>query len=164
VSYVAPYQTVCNYFNYFFTVLGEHVSEPVRGGTTQRVLAKSDSANPQDNKLGGVEGDRPVDIAKSEDPQEAKSASGDDLQALHRQYYVPAIDAQGNADCQTGQGGYLDRLITNSRYPPSDDVHPTGVAGEGGGSHVVLDPDTPGLAGPTYKARELGIRNLRDVP
>jgi hypothetical protein len=38
------------------------------------------------------------------------------------------------------------------------------VAGEGGGSHVVLDPDTPGLAGPTYKARELGIRNLRDVP
>ena len=160
VTYVAPYQTVCNYFDYFFTVLGEHVSEPVRGGTTQRVLAKSDTSNPQDNKLGGVEGDRPVDVARSDDPQDVEAESGDDLQALHRQYYGPAIDAQGNADCQIGQTGYLDRLITNSRYPPSDDVHPVGVAGEGGGSHVVLDPDQPGLRGPTYK----GVPNLKDVP
>jgi hypothetical protein len=161
VTYVAPYQTVCNYFDYFFTVLGEHVSEPVRGGTTQRVLAKSDASNPQDNKLGGVEGDRPVDVAANEDPQKAKSPSGEDaLQALHRQYYGPAIDAQGNADCQIGQTGYLNRLITNSRYPPSDDIPAVGADENGGGSHVVLDPDQPGLRGPTYK----GVKNLKDVP
>jgi hypothetical protein len=29
---------------------------------------------------------------------------------------------------------------------------------------VVVDPDTPGLAGGTYKARELGIDHLKDVP
>jgi hypothetical protein len=29
---------------------------------------------------------------------------------------------------------------------------------------VVVDPDTPGLAGGTYKSRELGIDNLEDVP
>jgi virulence factor Mce-like protein len=159
LTYVAPFQTVCNYPTYFFTFLGEHVSEPVRGGTTQRVLAKSDTSNPQDNKLGGVEGDRPVDIAANK-PKNAEQPNGDVLQALHRQYYEPAIDAQGNADCQEGQKGYLNRQITNSRYPPSNDVPTTGADSAGGGSHVVLDPDQPGLRGPTFK----GVKNLEDVP
>jgi hypothetical protein len=41
------------------------------------------------------------------------------------------------------------------RYGPSED----------GGQHVVWGPfDLPGLTGGTYKARELGIDNVEDVP
>jgi hypothetical protein len=29
---------------------------------------------------------------------------------------------------------------------------------------VVLDGNTPGLAGGTYRSRQLGIENLKDVP
>ena len=75
------------------------------------------------------------------------------LQANHAQAYQPAIDGDGNADCQNGQNGYLDRLVTTGRYPPSEDPE------QNGGSHVVFDSDTPGLAGPTFK----GVPNLEDV-
>ena len=74
---------------------------------------------------------------------------------LHRPAYQPAIDAQGNADCQIGQGGYLrGPLTTGNRYGRNED----------GGRNVVLDGDIPGLAGGTFKSRELGIDNLKDVP
>ena len=70
------------------------------------------------------------------------------------------MDRRGRADCESGQTGYANRLVTGGRYPPDD------AAGgfTGGGSHVVVDPAMPGLAGGTYKARELGIDNVRDVP
>jgi hypothetical protein len=76
-----------------------------------------------------------------------------DLTSYHLQPYQPAIDGQGNADCQAGQNGFPDRLVTTGRYPPSSDPD------ESGGSHVVFDPNTPGLAGPTYT----GIARLQDV-
>ena len=48
-------------------------------------------------------------------------------------------------------------FVPDGRYPPSTDP------AQGGGSHVVLALP-PGNSGPTYKARELGIDNLKDVP
>jgi hypothetical protein len=85
-----------------------------------------------------------VDIPAGQDPQ-AEPAK----QVLHTQYGGPAIDSNGNADCQAGQTGYPYRLATNPRYP---------------GGHLVVDPNTPGLAGGTFKARQLGINRLKDVP
>jgi virulence factor Mce-like protein len=156
LEFVAPYQTVCNYLNYFFTPLGTHQSEVVAGGTSERVLAKLVGApfNTQPNNLGTTQSARPVDVPADEDPQTGH------LQALHAQPGAPAVDGRGRADCQDGQTGYLNRLVTDGRYPPDN------AAGgfEGGGSHVVLDSDTPGLAGGTFKARELGIDGLEDVP
>src|SRR6185436_6963335 len=38
LQFVGPYVTVCNYFNYSFTHLGEHVTEPDPTGTSQRTL------------------------------------------------------------------------------------------------------------------------------
>ena len=165
VEWVAPYQTVCNYTVFWLTGLGEHVSEDVRFGTAQRSGLKSDNRT-QDNRISTSEGDRPADIPDNQDPQTEPGAprnpngrgsdsAGDPLTVLHRQNYSPAIDAQGNADCQTGQTGYLDGPLADEfRYPPSNDPNRLG------GSHVVLDPDTPGLAGTTRK----GVKNLRDVP
>lgn len=154
LEFIAPYQTVCNYTVFWLTGLGEHVSENVRFGTAQRSGLKGDNRT-QDNRISSVDADRPADIPDNQDPQEAKDPSGDPLVALHRQNYAPAIDAQGNADCQTGQTGYLDGpLAEDFRYPPTNDPNRLG------GSHVVVDPDTPGLAGTTRK----GVKNLRDVP
>ncbi len=36
-THIAPYQTVCNYWNYWFTYLPEHLTEEDSIGTTQRV-------------------------------------------------------------------------------------------------------------------------------
>jgi virulence factor Mce-like protein len=153
VQFIAPYQTVCNYFVYFFNPLGTHQSAPVPGGTSERILAKLTSG-PQPNNLGTTESTRPVDVPSDEDPQASNE------QSLHTQYGGPAIDARGRADCQGGQTGYPNRLITDGRWPPD-----TAAGGfQGGGSHVVVDPDTPVLTGGTYKARELGIDHLEDVP
>jgi phospholipid/cholesterol/gamma-HCH transport system substrate-binding protein len=154
LEFVAPYQTVCNYLVYFFNPLGTHQSTVVAGGTTQRILAKLASLT-QPNTLASTESIRPVDVPTDQDPQAQPPQ-----QALHTQYGGPAVDARGRADCQSGQTGYPFRLVTDGRYPPDDSAG--GFIG--GGSHVVLDADTPGLAGGTYKARELGIDHVEDVP
>ena len=49
----------------------------------------------------------------------AKDPAGDPLEALHRVPYGPAIDAQGNADCQTGQRGYLDGPLVDRQPLPA---------------------------------------------
>ena len=36
----------------------------------------------------------------------SKDAQGNYVEVQHGQPYAPAIDAAGNADCQTGQNGY----------------------------------------------------------
>jgi phospholipid/cholesterol/gamma-HCH transport system substrate-binding protein len=157
VEKVAPYQTVCNYWNYFWTAIGEHLSEPLAGGNIQRVLLRSDLPG-QNNRLGDSTAERPVDIVASEDPQAERDPSGNDLQALHRQYYSPAVDARGRADCETGQRGYIDNLLTSGRYKPTDS------SAQLGGSHVVIDPKLPGRAGPTFKTGQLGIDSIKDLP
>ncbi|HEV7846343.1 MAG TPA: MlaD family protein [Thermoleophilaceae bacterium] len=154
IEFVAPYQTVCNYLVYFFNPLGTHQSAVVPGGTTERILAKLVDTN-QPNSLGSTESTRPADVPSDKDPQGEPAQ-----QALHTQYGGPAVDASGRADCQAGQTGYPNRLVSNPRYPPDD----SRGGFVGGGSHVVVDPDTPGLAGGTFKARELGIKRLGDVP
>ena len=151
VRFVAPYQTVCNYLNYFFTPLGTHQSEAVPGGTAQRILAKLLFGG-QANNLGTTESSRPVDTPG--DPHEGTT------QALHKQPNSPAVDSKGRADCQAGQTGYLNRLVTDGRYRPSTDEENF----LGGGTHVVFDPDSPGRRGGTYKSRQLGIRGTGDVP
>jgi virulence factor Mce-like protein len=153
VEYIAPYQTVCNYWTYYWTSIGEHVSEEVQGGTIQRVLFRSDNRR-QANRHSDSTGFAPADIPRDQPAIGAADAAGP-LETLHTHPYGPAIDAAGNADCQTGQRGYLERLVTNFRYPMSDT--------EVGGNHIVADSNIPGLAGPTT-AGWPGVKNLKDVP
>jgi ABC-type transporter Mla subunit MlaD len=154
IEFVAPYQTVCNYLVYFFNPLGTHQSATVAGGTSQRILAKLVDTQ-QENSLGSTESLRPVDVPTDQDPQGEPAH-----QSLHTQYGGPAVDGNGRADCQAGQTGYPDRLVTNPRYPPDSSAG----GFRGGGSHVVVDGNTPGLAGGTFKSRDLGIDHLKDVP
>jgi virulence factor Mce-like protein len=149
LEYVAPYQTVCNYFNYFWTFNSDHISEPVRNGTIQRVILKSDNRT-QDDRFSTTTADIFGDV-EQENAKGAKDVEGQPLVRLSRQSYFPAIDAQGNADCQGGQGGYPEGpLVEGNRYRPN----------EKGGRHVLLDPDLPGNRGPTLT----GVARLQDVP
>ena len=154
VEFVAPYQTVCNYLVYFFNPLGTHQSSVVPGGASERILAKLADTQ-QENSLGSTESTHPADVPSDRDPQGEPA-----MQSLHTQYGGPAVDGRGRADCQAGQTGYPDRVVSNPRYPP--DSSRGGFIG--GGSHVAVDGDTPGLAGGTFKSRQLGIDHLGDVP
>ena len=160
LNYVNPYITVCNYWNYFWHGLGEHFSEGDSVGTVQRTLFQEPGNETQDNRVSGATADRPADVPTDVDPQRDETRDGMTYEVAHGQPYGPAVDAQGNADCQTGQWGYLNGpLTTNGRYPPA----PSSADFEdqrSGGSHVALSRDTPGLAGPTFTGR----KSLKDVP
>ena len=137
--------------------IGEHVSEVVPGGTGQRSISKSGN-NTQDNRVSSTDADRPVDVPASEDPQTAEVPGRAPMQALHNGAYGAAIDAQGNADCEVGQRGYVDRPERPNGALPA-------LERQGRGRRQPRGALVPGgRSGPTYKARELGIDNLKDVP
>ena len=153
IEYIAPYQTVCNYANYWFGPLGEHQSQPAAGGTNEQQFLKIINYF-QPNSIAFTSNSRPADVPPDQKPQGATIA-GQPAVRLFGPPYQPAIDAQGNADCQVGQGGYpRGSATTGNRYGPNED----------GGRGVRLDGDAPGLSGGTFKSRELGINNLKDVP
>ncbi|HYF25346.1 MAG TPA: MlaD family protein [Baekduia sp.] len=127
LRFVGPYVTVCNYFNYAATHLSEHVSEVDPIGTAQRVLLMQAprTVNPQDPQLGSI---------GAREPANGERVLTGEPYFLHSNIYSAAVDGQGNADCESGQRGYLERV---ARY-----AEPS--------KKIVLDPATPGLQGPTF--------------
>ncbi|MFN2617805.1 MAG: hypothetical protein ABR581_11905, partial [Thermoleophilaceae bacterium] len=157
-------QTVCNYWNYWWMGVGEHQSHiaPDKQGLVQNIGAKSGNDSQANSASGVVNAARRMDIRPDQDPRFATDSGGTPLGRQHDWPYEPAIDAQGNADCQTGQRGYMKGPLRNGheRYGP-------GLLSDGtpsGGNWSVTRPNQPGLAGGTYVTRKLGITNLRDVP
>ena len=131
LRYLGPYQTVCNYWTYFFTFLGEHVSQEGPYGYSQRAAVKS--AGQQTSSPGSMGAAEP---ANGEGYAAASSFRGDPVH-LHATPYNAAIDEQGNADCENGQRGYPRRLARFSD-PRLE---------------IVTDPHIPGNQGPTYTGR-----------
>ena len=178
IEFIAPYQTVCNYWMYFVHPLGEVQSVvqtgPTGGGTVLNQNVKEVNTNQQNNYATST-GSRPWDLPVGVKPQGAKDHEGHDLFRLYAPPYQPAIDAQGNADCQLGQNGYPNGALNDGRYKPGDLIDhseshglPTPEpehVGKGGNAAIVPpDNNIPGLSGGTYRSRELGIDNLADVP
>jgi virulence factor Mce-like protein len=171
-EFVAPYNTVCNNGTAFFTGLADHISEDVTGGTSEVVLVKTGSSF-QNNALSKNEGNRPADVPANVDPQKYVDPQGNHYQVLHGEAYSPAVDAQGNADCQVGQYGYMDGPLNgpDAKYPPADISDPSGnpatfndwEKSKGGASHTSTLMDHPGLAGPTFVGQRLGINSVKDV-
>jgi phospholipid/cholesterol/gamma-HCH transport system substrate-binding protein len=161
IQFISPYQTVCNYAVYFLHPLGEHQSQVSddKAGTTQNQGAKM--PNPlQPNNYGSTENSRDVDVPPG---QKARGATFMGLPAHRLQGPLanPAIDAQGNADCQRGQEGYPNgSFVTGARYGPGQlsDGTPSG------GNAAVTDPNYPILSGGTFASRKLGISNLSQIP
>jgi virulence factor Mce-like protein len=130
VRYLGPYQTVCDDWNYFWTYLSEHISEATSFGFAQRALINF--GNPtQANNVGQAGATQPVNGGGST----SMLTGGNEF--LHAQPYGAAVDNQGNADCETGQRGYPQRL---NHLDPA-------------GNNFATDAHTPGDQGPTFKGR-----------
>jgi virulence factor Mce-like protein len=126
VRYLGPFQTVCDYWNYWWTYLSEHLSEATAFGFAQRVLLNQ--TNPlQQNGVAMQGAAAPVNGGVADSPLGGNAY-------LHGQSYGAAIDNQGNADCETGQRGYVKKLNA------SDPL----------GRNLALDAHTPGNQGPTF--------------
>jgi ABC-type transporter Mla subunit MlaD len=173
IGYVSPFQSVCGYATSFFTGLGGHISEGVTNGTAERVLLKSTAGYEQDNRPSDF-GDRPIDVPANMDPTGAKALPNNKpLMTFQGTPYSPAIDAQGNADCEVGQWGMPDRLHPSwGRYGPEpiERENPTieeineWSSEHAGGSHGQSLSDAPWVAGPSYTGQRAGVRRLEDVP
>lgn len=161
ISFIAPYQTVCNFTVYFLHPLGEHQSQPVPGGTVQQQAAKFVNLA-QPNTIATTFSSRPWDLPPGEGAQGAEFAGQPAGRAMGTPYQ-PAIDEEGKADCQNGQVGYPDGSLTEPYVSTSGH----GLLADGtpaGGNAAVAISDYPGRAGGTYKSRQLGIDGLEDVP
>ena len=98
LEFITPYQTVCNYWVYFWGGISEHLSATIPGGTYQRQLLNSTSSGggrepaqrAQDNRVNSFEADRPADVPSNRDPISDTDDAGDYLQALHGQVVGPA--------------------------------------------------------------------------
>jgi virulence factor Mce-like protein len=88
--FLGPYATVCNYWNYSWTYLADHITDSDQTGQVERIRAKNAFGTPQMN-LGSFGQAQPVP-------------------GLHAQPYGAAINSAGNADCEPGQRGYPTRL------------------------------------------------------
>ena len=161
LEFVAPYQTVCNYFNYFVHPLGEHQSSPAADGSgTDAEPGREDRQQRAAQHLRQHRGLAAVGHARGHEPAAAPRSTGEDVGRQYATPYQPAIDAQGNADCQNGQDGFV-----RGPLAPLLPVRP-GTLSDGtptGGNGVVIINDFPVLSGGTYKSRKLGINNLKDV-
>ena len=129
VRYLGPYQTVCDDWNYWWTYLAEHISEATAFGFAQRaMLMTTNTAQP--NNVGDQGATAPVNGGSFDSPQ-----GGNEF--LHGEVYGAAVDNQGNADCETGQRGYVKKL--NALDPQ--------------GRNLDSDSHTPGDQGPTFAGR-----------
>jgi hypothetical protein len=127
IRYLGPYQTVCDDFNYFWSYLQDNVSVQGSFGTSQRVLIKT--ANPfQPNSIGNGGANVPVNGGGTDSVITGGNAY------LHSQAYGAAIDNHGNADCETGQRGYVKQL---NYFDPQH-------------RNFATDVHTPGDQGPTF--------------
>jgi virulence factor Mce-like protein len=128
LRFVGPYVTVCNYFNYAFTNLGEHVTEPDPTGTAQRTLLNQAPRprNPSDPSYGSIGAKRPAN---------GEPVVSGPAVYHHTNTYGAAVDDQGNADCESGQRGYQEKLTA---YNSDKNLK------------IVVDPHSPGDQGPTF--------------
>jgi virulence factor Mce-like protein len=132
VRFIGPYQTVCNYWNYWWTNVSEHFAEADAFGYAQRAMLNSNAV--QDNGLGSSGA---VNFANGQNYLAPTSLRGS-IEYLHGQAYGAAIDSQGNADCEVGQRGYPQGRLSASA--------PAGY-------YIVTDAHTPGNQGPTVAGR-----------
>ena len=125
LRFYGPFVTVCNTFNYFFTNLAEHFSEPDSTGSAQRALANT--AGPQEDGVGGMGADEPANGGPGEGTK----------QYAQNQPFGAAITPDGRADCETGQRGFLQR----------------NTAGLDRKYNANYNPRTPGAQGPTFTGK-----------
>lgn len=169
--YVVPAQTVCNYWNYLWTFLPEHMTEKDAIGYSQRVTLIGSPSGPitVDLDLDGAGPLPPVPTTQPGEVETGLSTGGysgaqangrSDLatsKGLFEPHELPILHAnpggptgQDGRNCQPGQTGYV---LGKLQVPGQSNANP-----------AVIVPDLPGDPGPTdlYFKRN-GDRELRDT-
>ena len=126
LRYLGPYQTVCNYWNYFWTYLGEHVSQEGRSASPSARRSRARASSRTTRARWARRGRR---TARATRRPRARAARRCTCTASSTR---PRSTSEGNADCENGQRGYMRRL---SRFADAD-------------LEVVTDPHLPGRRGP----------------
>jgi len=188
-EWVTPAQTVCNYWNYMWTLLPEHLTERDSVGYTQRVTLITSPPGPLTLNLpdlsgltpDAIEGILPVDVPALIEslPLQKVTVPGEVETPLSAAGYSGA-QANGRAFSPDGPGEFepheLPILHANPGAPTGQngsDCQPgqTGyllgklqVPGQGDDNPAVVVPDIPGDRGVTdvYFNRD-GTRELRDT-
>jgi ABC-type transporter Mla subunit MlaD len=142
LRFLGPYVTVCNYWNYWWTYLGEHFSEPDPTGTAQRALLNF--APLGNNSLGGQNAAHPVNgeaTPNTEPPLTQPPNTAQVSPFYHDSINGAAVTSSGLADCETGQRGYINGSIPIGNQFGSPPFQ-----------HVVVDAHPPlgYRAGPTF--------------
>lgn len=83
--FLGPYVTVCNYWNYQWTYLADHITDRDQTGGVQRIRVKENNGSAM--PLGSYGAAQPI-------------------QGLHAQPYGSAVNSAGEADCEQGQRGF----------------------------------------------------------
>ncbi len=164
-GYVAPIQTVCNYWNYWFTYLTEHITERDQIGYQQRIALVGGTAGPTEGNfvqgpLNGYSGIQANGRTNATIGDPVQSLAPDvfaphQIPILHGDPYGPLGQPQfngpgGTPDCQSGQTGYL-----LGRYP---------VPNQAADNPAVGVSDLPGVRGVTdLYLNQDGTRTLKDT-
>ena len=163
-EWVVPAQTVCNYFNYWFTFFPESLSDRDQAGYNFRQALTSSPPGPQHFQLGPAEIEVPGETHGPVAGYSGIQATGkhgalpnpanDGLFDPHEQPIVHGNPygptGQNGSDCQAGQSGYL---LGELRIPGQPRSNPT-----------VGVQDIPGDRGVTdLFYGEGGVRTFRDT-
>jgi virulence factor Mce-like protein len=132
IRFLGPYITVCNYFNYSWTHVAEHLTEPDPTGGSQRTLLNQASAQIDPER----EENTAVNRLGAPFPANGGVTTGTP-QHLHGNLYTAAVTEDGRADCESGQRGYVRR---QAHYHPEN-------------LEIVVDPHLPGAQGTTFSGR-----------
>ena len=169
LRFLGPYVTVCNSWNFFWTLVAEHFTSPDGTGSEQRALLNS--AKPS---LPGVDSNDSIESDNANEFAHGKVSSVPTAteEQLHQNFYGAAVDDNGNANCEAGQQGYTARgnpyrdrsggdpyknvVVDHPANPNGIRVGPTFKRLDRNGRGVGLNPDhVP--AGETFTARPGGI-------
>jgi ABC-type transporter Mla subunit MlaD len=134
--FLGPYATVCNYWNYSWTYLADHITDSDQTGQVERIRAKMSDGPQMD--LGSF-------------------GQGHPIPTLHAQTYPGAIDANGNADCEAGQRGFPNHLAAG--YDPDFPIAGDAVTPGNQGPTFTGLPKVP--KGQTFDAIPQGGGNIR---
>jgi ABC-type transporter Mla subunit MlaD len=128
-KFVVPAQTVCNYWNYWFTFLPEALSDRDAVGYSFRQALTNFAPSPEvETPLAGYSG--------------LQANGKDGVSGTFKPYELPILNShaygpagQKNADCQGGQSGY--------------ELGASPIPGQGADNPAYVTPDMPGSRGPT---------------
>jgi ABC-type transporter Mla subunit MlaD len=133
-QWVAPSQTVCNYWNYFWTMLPEHLTERDQIGFTQRIALVGGTVGPTESNF--VQG--PLNAYSGIQANGQTKPSGDPLQGIPGNTFAPhnIPILHGNSYAPTGQPNSVVRNYAGrlglSGFSPSYHEYPDCQPGQTG--------------------------------